>query len=297
MNEQIKPITDDQVSFIAMRHSIKPEGEDTNSLEYPGISEKGVEKARQEAKNWLEMIRKSPEGSVIFLGGTSEQIRTKSTMRALVNEMKTIMAEEGNEDILVITEDDIADSKASYKEKLDKIMDIVKLNPTKKIVVSSPLSINEFGTDGWLDETGTYSAYTQALLKATNNEDDASLIEWFKNEGRLGDLVGPNPTDVAKTYLVGIRKLARFANSAFDERGLERRPLTIGVVGHSRNLDALAVYLANNGKVNLEGLEKVGGTMIKEMEPIILTNNESGLTLKYGDRLELPLEEMPNTRE
>ena len=50
------------------------------------------------------------------------------------------------------------------------------------------------------------------------------------------------------------------------ERYAKDRPISIGMVGHSWNLDALATYLANDGKVTPEGFEKIGGKLIGETQ-------------------------------
>ena len=66
MGEQIGS-PDDATSFIATRHSIKPKGEDNPSEEYKGISEKGVELAREQAQKWLEVLKNAPEKAVLLL--------------------------------------------------------------------------------------------------------------------------------------------------------------------------------------------------------------------------------------
>ncbi|MFH0854021.1 MAG: hypothetical protein V1891_00810 [bacterium] len=52
--------------FFAARHTIKPKGEDKESLEYKGASEKGVELGRERAKEVLEILEKSNEGTVRY---------------------------------------------------------------------------------------------------------------------------------------------------------------------------------------------------------------------------------------
>lgn len=285
MGEQIGS-PEDAASFIAARHSIKPKGEYNPSEEYKGISEKGVELAREQAQKWLELLKNAPEKSVLLLSPTSEQIRTKSSMRAVAEEMKSFSSKDESSDVSIITEADFFDPKLTYNEMIGIITSKIEEAPDKKFVVSAPLFIKGFalGAGRWTDQKGNPTPYLLDLMERNGGDDQSCLEDWVANEGRSGDLGGPNPTSVAEEHLEGIKKLESFA-----KRYLSDRPIVVGAVGHSWNLDALAIYLANNGKVDSEGLEKVGGTMITEMEPIVLTSDENGEKLKYGERLEMPL--------
>jgi hypothetical protein len=66
--------------------------------------------------------------------------------------------------------------------------------------------------------------------------------------------------------------------------------LIIGSVGHSWSLDALAVYLANNGDVTAEAFDKMKAKMIGETEMIKLTQKDRKQVLQYGELL-IPLDE------
>ncbi|MEI6498393.1 MAG: hypothetical protein WCO23_00310 [bacterium] len=274
--------------FIVARHGIKPTVEDLASEEFKGISENGVELARQQAHEWLGLLKNAPETSVLLLSPTSEQIRAKSSMRVMANEMKTIVSQDEELGISVITEEDFADPKLTYNEMIKTIISKLNEQPDKKFVISAPLFIRGFalGPDRWMDKKGKPTKYLIDVLARNNKNEQAGLEDWIKNEGHLGDLEGPNPTQVAEEHIDGIQKLANFAGKYVPER-----PLIIGAIGHSWNLDALAIYLANNRKVDMEGLSKVGGSMIKEMEPITLMSDQYGPKLKYGDRLEMLVED------
>ena len=287
MNKQEQQLYEGE-EFIVARHSIKPKGEDLPSEKYNGISEQGVELARQQSREWLRVLNEAPERSVLILSPTSEQIRTKSSMRAIAQEMKSATSQDEESNIFVITEEDYADHKLTYDEMIGIITSKIKEAPDKKFIISLPLFIKGFalGSGRWMDLEGNLTPYAADLLANNNNNDQACLEDWIASGGHSGNLEGPNPTKVAVEHLDGIKKLGSFAI-----RYIPNRPLIIGAVGHSWNLDALAVYLVNNGKVDFEGLKKVGRTMINEMEPIILTSDENGVKIKYGERLEALLEE------
>lgn len=169
---------------------------------------------------------------------------------------------------------------------VQEVIKKIEENPNKKIVVEFPLFIKEFAMGGrWADKkTGEYTDYTNALLAKYNKDDDKCLRGWIESEGHLDGLTGPNPTDVAKEHLQGAKRLHEFA-----EKYVKNRPVVVGSVGHSWNLDALAVYLANDGKVDLEGLEKVGGLMIKTAEMARIEVDGGDCKLIYRGK-EFPIE-------
>ena len=111
------------------------------------------------------------------------------------------------------------------------------------------------------------------------------MRDWFENRGRIGDLVGPNPKEVAEEQMKGIARLREFAKKHFSDR-----PLIIGSVGHSWNLDALAVYLANDGEISKELFEKMNSTLIEDAGMIKIENKNGSQILKYGN-IDIPLED------
>ena len=110
------------------------------------------------------------------------------------------------------------------------------------------------------------------------------MEDWFDNQGIIGDLVGPNPKEVAEQQLAGIERLREFA-----KKYISNRPLVIGSVGHSFNLDAVAVYLANNGEVNKESFEQMKAKMIGETKMIKISERDGKQVLEYGNVI-IPLE-------
>lgn len=280
--------------FFAARHSIKPGKEDLESKDFPGISEKGAELAKEKAASILELIDQAQPGTILFLGGSSEAVRTKSTAHALGEGVKQMLQEQGRSDIMVITKDDVAavvEAQKTWLKTVQEIVNQIKANPDKKIFIDNPLFIKEFSMDPWLDKEGNPLPYTDAIIKNSNNDMTLALKNWLENQGKLGDLQGPDPTQLAKKHLEGITRLREFAK----EQGIGDRPLEIGAVGHSWNLDALAIYLANNGKVDAEGLQKVGGEMINETETVRVEIDSDGAKLIYKGQ-EYPIDKEKTER-
>lgn len=272
--------------FFSARHSIKkPKVEgDAMSERYEGITEKGVELAKERAKSILESLERAENGSVMFIGGASEAVRTKSTAEVFGDEIKRIVADEEIDDIIVLAKEDIIKESEKGKKGISKtvkdIAEKIKANSDKKVLIDYPMFLKEFGMGKWLNKKGDdYSEYTYTLLEKHKNDfdpDAGCVADWIENKGVLDNVTGPNPTEVAEDQLRGVERLKKFA-----KENIGSRPLIVGSAGHSWNLDALAVYLANNGKVNLEGFKKVGGEMIGETEPVQVEIEEDAAVLKY----------------
>lgn len=262
------------------RHSKRPKSEEDESREYPGISEEGVEMAKERAKDILELLKKAEPGAVMLIGGVSDQIRTTSTALVYGHEIKDLLALENNSEIEVILPEELKRVEG-YFALLNKLI----LNKDKKFAVVFPLNIPELSYDGDFMEKGKWNAYSWALMKRNNRDSEAILRDWLDNQGEIADLSGPKPKEVAEKQLLVLEKLRRLG-----KKYLPGRDLLIGAVGHSWALDALAVYLANDGEVTLENFDKMKAKMIVETGMIAIKENEQGDFLQYGD-LEIPLED------
>lgn len=262
--------------FFGTRHSIKPKGEDKEAAMYKGISEKGETLSKERAKELLEMIENAPAGAVVFIGGASDQIRTKSTAEVYGEEIKKIVAEKGK-DIMVFNREDVADSKKGYSEIVKNLAEKINNNPNKKIVIDFPMFIKEFAQGSrFLDKNGEMNEFTRKLLEKGGTEEGALKV-WIKSEGIVDGIDGPNPKKVAEEQLHGIKRLYGFAEKNIEQK----RPIIVGFVGHSLILDVLAIYLANDGEISLSGYEKIGGKMSKETETAILTIENNRTVFKY----------------
>ncbi|MFZ2188636.1 MAG: hypothetical protein WAV73_03700 [Candidatus Moraniibacteriota bacterium] len=269
-------------SMFMLRHTIKPKGEDLKSERYPGASERGVDLAKERTKEEiLSMIEKAKPGTVVIITGASEVDRTKSAGEIYGDELQELLKD--NPGYLVITRSEIQDMR-SQKEggnALNKLTEIVKSNPDKKIIIDFPLFLREFafGAGRWTEKSGDPTEYFQALLKKHNNDEMACVKDWIENEGRIDklSLQGPNPAETAKEHVAGLKRINDFARKLIGES----RPIMVGGVGHSVNLDATAIYLSNNGQVTMEGFEKLGGELIKETELMQLETKDGKTIFNY----------------
>lgn len=267
------------------RHSIRPKEGDQESPDFEGISEKGVELAKQRAREILESLEQSESGTIMFMGGTSEIARTKSTALIYGNEIRDIISEEERNDILIFTLEDMKNIEG-YSNKVGFLVKKITDNPEKKIVIDFPLFIKEFSFVGdFTTEDGKWTQYSREMLKRCGSDSEKFLRDWLDNQGVIGDLKGPNPKEIAEKQLAGLNRLREFV-----EKYISGRPLIIGSVGHSWSLDALAVYLANKGEVTTEAFDKMKAKMIGETEMIKLTQKDGKQILQYGELL-IPLEE------
>ncbi len=270
------------------RHSIKPKGNDIESADFPGISEKGVEMAKERAKEILELLDKSAEGSVMFIAGASDTPRTGSTAEVYGEELKELAKEK--EDIVVISRQEIKDEGApeGYTKLVNKFSQIIDSNPDKKIVIDFPLFLKELSMKPWLDEKGNFSQYLLELMKKNNDDAYLAMKEWVDTSGVMENkgLSGPNPLDVAKSHKKAIGRILEFA-----DKHIHGRPLILGMVGHSWMVDIFLAYLSS-GKIDAESLEQVaGGEMIKETELASIKIENGEIAVSYRGKTFVSKEE------
>lgn len=267
------------------RHSMRSKERDQETSDFEGVSEKGVELAKQRAREILESLEQSERGAIMFMGGTSEIPRTKSTALIYGNEMRDVISEQKRDDILIFTPEDLENING-YSNKVGFLVKKIVDNPEKKIVINFPLFIKEFSFAGdFTNEEGKWTQYTQEMLKRSGGDSEKFLRDWIDNQGVIGDLKGPNPKEIAEKQLAGLNRLREFV-----EEYIFGRPLIIGSVGHSWSLDALAVYLASKGEVTAEAFDKMKTKMIGETGMIKLTQKDGKPVLQYGELL-IPLDE------
>jgi phosphohistidine phosphatase SixA len=73
-------VNSENPNFFASRHAERSFGSSPDH-EFPGLTEKGVESAREQTSIIMDIIKDAPERGVIALCGTSEALRTKSTAK------------------------------------------------------------------------------------------------------------------------------------------------------------------------------------------------------------------------
>ncbi|MBU4369262.1 hypothetical protein KKG58_00690 [Patescibacteria group bacterium] len=252
-------------AFIS-RHTEKVKDKKIESKQYPGITEKGVDIAKERAKKEiLELIEQSEPGSVIFIGGATEQVRTKSTAEVYGDELKEALKNREDEFLVIIRKDIQEKAKEKgYTKTVEQIVEALNANQDKKVIIDFPMFLKDFSMErlGWVDKQGNLTQYADKLLKRNNDDDYASAKDWIENKGKMGDLEGPDPEEAAKGYKRAIERLEEFAKKYIGDR-----PLVIGMVGHSWDIEAYMTYLLNHGRVDVEGFEKIAkGRIIGDAE-------------------------------
>ena len=283
----------DQEYYFTTRHA-RPAREakegDPVSKEYPDLTEGGVAQAKERAsKEIFDLVKKAPEKAVVFLGGTSDQPRTKQTVEIYGDALFAMKDELEKEKVIVITKQvidrmvtesvgeeavkDVARGKAFMLGQIIKVVKRLQKMISEyqgKVVIDYPLMLKELAykyKNRWTDEKGNKTEYFLEILKKYNQNHYTAGEDWLSSQGRLevGDkiLQGPNPQEVAEDYLEGLKRLR-----AFVEKSVPDRPVVVAEVGHQWDLDALVTYLANEGRIDMGGYEKIsqGKGIMKEAE-------------------------------
>lgn len=256
-----------ETEAIITRHTIKGKGS-----EYEHLSPEGVDKAKERAKDFVQIIEKSAPGTVIFFGGSSYEQRTGSTLEVYADEVKKQV--KYSPDVLFFDEEQIAEqAKVGHLASVQKIQESADKNPTAKVVIDFPLVLRDFEDREWLyDKEGTPKKEWMDMLDRYGKDYSSAIREWFSNQGVFdGKQVVPSPSTMAKSYLNGIKRLEDFVKKFSGERKVK-----IVVVGHSFHIDALLTYLANNGNVDLAGFEKIGNNVVDTTEMSTIEPDEEG---------------------
>ena len=85
MNKEYSNSKELSTEYLITRHSLKPESGVVGSEKYPGITEEGVELARERGVDLLANIEKSRPGTIVWFGGVTNEIRTCSTMQVYID--------------------------------------------------------------------------------------------------------------------------------------------------------------------------------------------------------------------
>jgi len=282
-------MNENKMEYFVTRHS--KSGKDVESS--PGLSEQGVELAKERALAIAGLIQNSEAGSVILLGGVSSTPRTRSTMELYTEEVKKILIENKESDVRFIMQEDIKEEAnkpgSGYLKTANEIASQINSSPEQKVVVELPLFLKEFSMEKYLlEEDGeTVKPKWQALLDKHGKNYSEAIKDWFSDTELRASI---NPEEMAKDVLSGMQRLADFS-----KRFIQGRPMKIGFVGHSFLIDALLTYIADDGKVSTEGFEKIGGEVVCETELSTIEfdeNNNLHLAYRGNDFVfEIPKEE------
>ena len=290
-------------STIFSRHTNRADGSMGYGLEsnqspsekYPSLTAEGEERAREIARsNFRDLVESSVDGSILFIGGASEEQRTKETAEIIGDELERVYPENG--EVMVFTKEKIDELRARAKHDKGSIIDMIESfcrdNADKKIVFTFPLFLKEFSIRPHHreKETGKHTEYISEILKKTGLDENAAALEWFENKGKIETEDGqvlevPSPQQTAETHIAGINRLREFANKFAQDR-----PVNIGMVGHGWQLDALALYLANEGKVDAESFEKIFGSQVIQQPEVgsVKIQEDSALFEYRGEEYKVP---------
>ncbi len=258
------------------RHSLKPSKDVPQSVEYQGITDAGVELAKERAKDIAEIIENAAPGTIIFQSPVSPEVRTRSTLRVYGDALKAAFAD--REDVIVVPRSELSASSkdVGFSGTLQRVVDRADGDPNAKVVIDLPLRLTEMMDKGWFQKDGKPTAYTNHLLEGGTSLFEAEC-KWFREEGKIdGEQVGPNPTGVAQNLLKALERLRTFAKKSFPDR-----PIIVGAVGHSFEIDALLAYLHGNGVVSEETYRGLQSGILNETEMVKIRLEDDGIVGEY----------------
>jgi hypothetical protein len=275
---------------VFARHPQKPKGEDLESEQYPGVSVIGVEKTKASTDKLVKIIDDLKPGSIFFIGGASDLARTKSAGEIYGDTLAEHYADDMTVKVVTLTnmEDLLANKK---KSSITAIKKLIAANKDKKLIITYPVISKDFGLfldflvkDEKNPKNEPRNDYTNALIKLGNNGEAGGADALLRSGGKITiedkTIEGTPPKKIAERHMHRIKRLQAFA-----QRFAPNQKIVTFIVGHSWTLDALASYLANNGKADVKGWEKIGGTMIDVNEMGKLTINGDGTaTFFYRDK-------------
>lgn len=227
--------------------------EGDESKKYVGITKEGEQKSLSQEKvlELAQIVENAPDGAVIFLGGISGAVRTRSTLEAYADGLKEHF--KNSENVIFAP----AGSEA---------IDFVKnsRNQNKKIVITQPLQMKHFSGD--IDGFMEWKNY--AIENQIPEEKEAEV--WIgQKEGP-----GPDPVEMAEGILLDIERGEKFVEKLFPDK-----PFVSINVSHSFILDALAAYLSNGGRIDMEAYQKIGGKVIDNNELVKITHKPKKETI------------------
>lgn len=255
--------------------------DDPVSEAYNDLTNKGIQQCRETARiQLLPFLKGSKKGTILYIGGKSDQERTGNTGEEYGEELKRLT--EGNDDILVLTKNDIENESKKLGSKIKYIQDIIKNIKNKKIVIDYPLQIKELSyshNNRW-SKNNQKTEYFKELVNKYNGDHALGVHDWIKNEAVLKKnsktYIGPNPEEVANDYLKGGERLYNFASFLSKDR-----KVTVLAVGHQWDLDSVVTKSAKNNVTYQNFLDVTGGEVIGESEVIRINKKEGKRKTQY----------------
>lgn len=251
--------------FFVSRHTHRSSSTNEGSDVYPGISKEGVEIAVERSDEILDIIKDAPDGAVIALCGVSEVERTRSTANVYTDSIERAN-KTGDLDCMTLELDRV------NSDTISRVRGMIEGKDLDKIFVSMPLFIKQFRVGGkrWQNEDGSWaSEYAKSVFERAKYDNHEALKIWINDylNGTEGCL---NPEDVAREHLEGIKRLEDFMGKIF-----LNRPLILGFVGHSPNIEALALYIKSDRKIDKSSLAFLDEVKLGESDILRFIKNEN----------------------
>lgn len=294
----IKPAKMQVKSFAFLRHSERST-KDANVINsdapgYPGITERGVQMLEEPSARLALAIEAGAPNAVVFIGGSSEEIRTRSSAEVIGDNLARMYKDDPN--TVVITRSQI---KEMYKAQtspeadpqmaaVDRMLNVIKHvktiihdNPDKRIIVTYPLHLKQFSMRPILrDFQGNQTAYTKELEARNPGDVDAQMLEAMLDT-HPADYKNPrpfSPDELGNQHLQGVERLHRLA-----ERVVGERETFVAFVGHGLYLDTLAGKLAKRKDESLEKAyrERLQAKSIGQAEMGIVRFKDNAATFTY----------------
>lgn len=293
-------------SLIAARHAKRFKkrqerlgSEKKESSEYPGLTVEGVTEASEKAKKEiLPIIEESAPGTVTFLGATSELERTRST----ANVFSDAIAENiEDENILLIGRNEIKEIYAETKSLsgvVDHLKTVIDENTDKKIIIDFPLFLKGLSMTETRD-TKTGKIRRKGLITLEKSESGREIenltpdandlykeknydeAEFLKTLIESGKEKGLDPATIAECFRKSTDSLMNFFRKNFDQQ----KHLNIIAIDSSGWMEWLAVYLANKGKIDQDGLQRVfSGKNMAETEFYTVDFEVDKIKIKLRDK-------------
>lgn len=305
------PSSPESYGVVVARHGLK-EGDKLTA----GGRQEALKKGSAELASLVDSL---PERSIFVMVGVSEKNRTRETMEAFGEGLRTAVETSGKLDdcIMVyprsgvaigsIAEADARKVKSAAEGNLTgtvrTINELGKQYPDKKFIISTPLQVKGIGEQWMYVRGGDGSLELHPYFQALDDKGislDQQFFLWLREYTRAResneDFSAPNPEDVGKRSIEAIGKTKDFVRRHLD-KDQQGRPVTICVVGHSYSIDLLLILMGNSGRLTTDAIDKferehtedltgsgeesVAGKLIRETEFANLTFSGGSVEVEY----------------
>ncbi len=272
MNKEYSNSKELSTEYLITRHSLKPESGVVGSEKYPGITEEGVELARERGVDLLANIEKSRPGTIVWFGGVTNEIRTCSTMQVYIDSIKEMIVQNETLDIVVLGRKEITqERKFGPTRSIEQLTKIIIEKPEYKFVIGIPLLIKELTIRRWFDEEGRPKEYALGLLKRAGGN-QAKIIELWLQDSMEGKS-SPTAQEQAEEFSKGLVRMEEFIKKFIHDRDVK-----IVVVGQTSELVAYLVNTIPEQDLQ-EAYRASGNKPFEETEMMIVS--------KSGDKIKV----------